>query len=110
MPGGDRTGPMGRGPMTGRAAGLCAGYSNQRYSTPEYGQGFGRGQGRGVGRGFWGRGRRFWHREYNDVPLNQPSTEEEKVYLENLVHDLEDELKAVKDRIQNLLKEKKESQ
>jgi len=26
MPGGDRTGPMGMGPMTGRAAGYCAGY------------------------------------------------------------------------------------
>jgi len=25
MPGGDRTGPMGAGPMTGRAAGYCAG-------------------------------------------------------------------------------------
>jgi len=26
MPGGDGTGPMGMGPMTGRAAGYCAGY------------------------------------------------------------------------------------
>ena len=26
MPGGDRTGPAGMGPMTGRAAGFCAGY------------------------------------------------------------------------------------
>lgn len=26
MPGGDRTGPMGMGPMTGRGAGFCAGY------------------------------------------------------------------------------------
>lgn len=26
MPGGDRTGPAGLGPMTGRAAGYCAGY------------------------------------------------------------------------------------
>ncbi len=25
MPGGNRTGPMGRGPMTGRGAGICAG-------------------------------------------------------------------------------------
>ena len=109
MPGGDRTGPMGRGPMTGRAAGLCAGYSNPRYTTPGYGQGFGRGGGRGVGRGFWGRGRRFWQREYSNVPYDQPAVEE-KVYLENLVHDLEDEVKAVKDRLQDLSKEKKESQ
>ncbi|MCK4238634.1 MAG: DUF5320 domain-containing protein, partial [Candidatus Lokiarchaeota archaeon] len=27
MPGGDRTGPGGLGPMTGRALGYCAGYS-----------------------------------------------------------------------------------
>jgi len=26
MPGGDGTGPAGMGPMTGRAAGYCAGY------------------------------------------------------------------------------------
>jgi len=27
MPGGDRTGPIGAGPMTGRGAGYCAGYN-----------------------------------------------------------------------------------
>ena len=32
-----------------------------------------------------------------------------KVYLENLVKNLEDELKSVKDKLQDLLKEKKES-
>lgn len=29
MPGGDRTGPMGMGPMTGRGAGYCAGFSGR---------------------------------------------------------------------------------
>ena len=109
MPGGDGTGPMGRGPMTGRAAGLCAGYPHPGYATPGYSRGFGRGWDRGIGRGFWGRGRRFWYREYNDTPFNQSSTEEEKVYLENLVKNLEDELKTVKDRLQDLTKEKKDS-
>jgi hypothetical protein len=108
MPGGDGTGPMGRGPMTGRAAGLCAGYPALGYTTPGYGQGYGRGLGRGVGRGFWGRGRRFWYRDYHDIPFNQPSKEEEKDYLKNLVKNLEDELKAVKDRLQDLTKEKKD--
>lgn len=28
MPAGDRTGPEGQGPMTGRAAGYCAGYDS----------------------------------------------------------------------------------
>ena len=34
MPGGNRTGPAGMGPMTGRAAGLCAGYSVPGYMNP----------------------------------------------------------------------------
>ena len=51
MPRGDRTGPMGAGPMTGRAAGFCAGYAAPGYAS--FGGGFGRGFGRGAG---WGRG------------------------------------------------------
>ena len=50
---GDRTGPMGQGPMTGRAMGFCTGYDS-----PGYTKGFG--GGRGMGRGFgFGRGRGF---------------------------------------------------
>jgi hypothetical protein len=63
MPFGDRTGPQGLGPMTGRAAGHCAGYSVPGYANPVPGRGWGRGfgGGRGWGRGFgggrgWGRG------------------------------------------------------
>jgi hypothetical protein len=59
MPGGDRTGPAGFGPMTGRAAGYCAGYSIPGYANPIGGRGFfGRGRG-----GFGGRGRgyRNWY-------------------------------------------------
>jgi hypothetical protein len=83
MPAGDGTGPMGMGPMTGRAAGYCAGYpvpgfmnpyggrwSGGGYPAPAYGVPsataipgaypyqapfFGRGLGMGWGRGF-GRG------------------------------------------------------
>ncbi len=53
MPGGDRTGPMGMGPMTGRAAGFCAGYTVPGYMNgiPGRGFGFGRGRGFGFGRG-----------------------------------------------------------
>ena len=106
MPGGDRTGPMGRGPMTGRATGFCAGNTTPGYTYPRYGQGFGRG--RGIGRGFGGPGRRFWYRENEYMPINQPSINEEKTYLENLVKNLEDELKNVKNRIKELSKEKQE--
>jgi len=53
MPGGDRTGPAGAGPMTGRAAGYCAGYPVPGHTNPIGGRGFfGRGMGRGGGRGF----------------------------------------------------------
>jgi hypothetical protein len=90
--------------MSGRAAGLCAGYPNPGYATNP-----GHGRGRGIGRGSWGRGKRFWYRGYDDVPLHKPSTEEEKVYLENLVKNLEDEIKTLKDRIQDLSEVKKES-
>ena len=48
MPGGDRTGPMGMGPLTGRGAGFCAGYDAPGYGNPIPGRGF--------GRHFWGRG------------------------------------------------------
>jgi hypothetical protein len=55
MPGGDRTGPMGAGPMTGRAAGFCAGYAMPGHMNPTGGRGQGF-WGRGCGGG-WGRGR-----------------------------------------------------
>ena len=42
------------GPMTGRAAGYCAGNTDPGYMTP--------GPGRGPGRGFAGRGRGGWGR------------------------------------------------
>jgi len=62
MPGGDGTGPGGLGPMTGRAAGYCAGYPVPGYANPipgrGYGYGFGWGRGFGRGRG-WGGGRGF---------------------------------------------------
>jgi len=51
---------MGMGPLTGRAAGFCAGYGAPGYMNPIAGRGFGMGFGRG--RGAWGcgggRGRR----------------------------------------------------
>ena len=41
MPAGDGTGPMGMGPMTGRAAGYCAGYPVPGFMN-RFGGGFGR--------------------------------------------------------------------
>jgi len=68
MPAGDRTGPWGAGPRTGRGFGYCSGYASPGYMTPGPGMGPGRGFGRGLGlgRGYgrglgMGRGRRFRH-------------------------------------------------
>ena len=62
MPRGDRTGPEGMGPMTGRGAGHCAGYDMPGYAQPFPRGGFGRGWGYGRAPGFGRRRwRRFWH-------------------------------------------------
>jgi len=67
MPGGDGTGPVGLGPMTGRAAGYCAGYPAPGYMNPVGGRGlWGWGRGRGGGRGwrnqFYATGLTGWQR------------------------------------------------
>lgn len=63
MPAGDRTGPWGLGPRTGRGLGYCSGYPTPGFMYPGPGMGLGRGFGfgRGFGRGMrMGRGRGFW--------------------------------------------------
>ncbi len=50
MSGGDRTGPLGYGPMTGRGMGYCADYGAPGYAT---GGGFGHGRGFGGGGRGW---------------------------------------------------------
>jgi hypothetical protein len=57
MPFGNRTGPRGMGPMTGRGAGYCGGFGQPGFTNPIprrrwFGFGLGRGWGRGRGRGF----------------------------------------------------------
>lgn len=59
MPRGNGTGPQGMGPMTGRAAGYCAGSNGPGFANFAGGGGFGCGRGRGgagrgLGRGFRG--------------------------------------------------------
>ena len=56
MPRGDKTGPRGQGPMTGRALGFCAGYDSPGF-TKGFGGGMGRGRGWGFGGGFGRRNR-----------------------------------------------------
>jgi len=97
MPKGDKTGPWGAGPQTGRGAGYCAGYSVPGYMNPPagYGRGLRRGRGRGWGRGF-GRARFFSPQPVSVQPVAQPQTPEQEVEaLENYQKQLEAEKKDI---------------
>ena len=116
------------GPMTGRAAGYCAGYSVPGYMNPIPGRGFGRGWGRGFGfgRGLgWGfRGGRRWG-GYWGVPYPAPapyggavppypvpsgpttSPEQETDMLKSQAEYLAEALEGVKKRLNELETEKK---
>lgn len=67
MPRGDRTGPTGSGPMTGRGMGYCAGYPGPGFMYPGPGFGYGRGRGFGRGRGW----RHFGFSPFREYPLPQ---------------------------------------
>ena len=63
MPRGDKSGPVGAGPMTGRGAGFCTGYDVSGFTNAAPGRFFGRGGGRrwgyrllGIGMGAYMRG------------------------------------------------------
>lgn len=87
MPGFDRTGPRGEGPMTGRGLGPC-----------------GRGLGfrRGFGRGF-GRGRGY---AYGYAPVAPTLTkDQEKAILENEMKILQEDTEAIKKRLNELKKQ-----
>ncbi len=59
MPGGDKSGPMGQGPVTGRGLGFCTGHESAGFTKGAgYGSGrrFGMGRGMRFGRGGGGRG------------------------------------------------------
>ena len=71
MPFGDGTGPAGMGPMTGRAAGFCAGYPVPGYMNPIGGRGYwgwGRGGGWGRRNWFYATGLPGWSRTAQGLP------------------------------------------
>jgi hypothetical protein len=118
MPGGDRTGPLGMGPLSGRAAGYCAGYPVPGYTNPIPVRGF---FGRGRGRGWFGRGgRRGWGLDcfnrgfpgwdYYGVPAypypQELSPEEEANLLKEEASVLKQQLKELQGYIDSLKKAK----
>ena len=100
MPGGDRTGPMGAGPMTGRGAGYCAGYGMPGYTHRGFGRGMG--GGRGFGRG-WGRGMgtRF-HAWWQNTPVSQPDPIHERQMLEQEAAYLKNQVEQIQNRLNEL--------
>jgi len=128
MPRGDRTGPWGLGPRTGRAAGYCAGYPVPGFMNPApgfgRGFGFGRGGGRGRGRGFrgwWGAyppvypyayqpSYTYPPRAFPATPLPQ-SPADELAALEDYKKEMEEERTSMEQEIsdlENRMKELKE--
>lgn len=109
MPRGDRTGPQGMGPRTGRALGLCSGYPVPGYANVGWGGGAG-GQGLGLGRGQGrglGRGRGFRAQAplaYGPpAPVAAPLTpEQEAEALRQHAEALEGQLHAIQARIDAL--------
>jgi len=113
MPRGDGTGPMGMGPMTGRAAGYCAGYSVPGFMNPyggRFGGGFGWGRGRGWG---WGVGAYSGGVPYGTVPYgavpygavpygSSYAPEQELDLLQNQAKVLGDQLEQIQKRISEL--------
>lgn len=128
MPGGDGTGPMGMGPMTGRGAGYCAGYAMPGTMNPIGGRGF-RGWGRGGGRGrrnrFHATGLTGWQRAGMGWPAfgGRPaygapygagftpavSKEQELEALKGQTEYFEDALEGLRKRIDELQKSATES-
>ena len=114
MPRGDRTGPVGAGPMTGRAAGFCSGYSRPGFANPGFGRGY------GMGRGGWGRRNRYyatgltgWQRAgWSAGPATaavpyQAAPEQELQALQDQAKYMQETLEQINKRIRELEDEKK---
>lgn len=112
MPRGDGTGPGGMGPMTGRAAGYCAGFDMPGFANPAPAMGMGwggRGRGRGWRRGYYATGVPGWARARYAAPWPAPAqpwpepTEETQLQvLRSQADALRQQLEAIDGRIASL--------
>jgi hypothetical protein len=106
MPRGDKTGPEGQGPMTGRGIGYCSGYPNPGFVNNFFGRGIsGRDRifGRGMGAGFrGGRGAftGYYHHGISSYPAF--SKKDELNILEVQAKNLKKELEEIQNRISEL--------
>ena len=109
MPGFDRTGPMGAGPMTGGHRGLCGGAYGRSANI-----GYGGGRGMGFRRGH-GRGRGFGYRGYGGYPAppafgpSYPvSSADEMAMLQAEANAMQASLESIQNRIAELKKDASE--
>ena len=104
MPGGDRTGPMGGGPLTGGGFGYCATSPERGFSRNGIGGrqgGFGRGHGRR--NRFWATGRPGWLRAVDwEDPILPRDVAAERSDLQHETAALEAELQRLRARIEEL--------
>jgi hypothetical protein len=118
MPGGDRTGPTGMGPMTGRGAGYCGGAAAPGFMNLAPGRGFRGGRGRGFGRGrgwrqgfyaSWGPGWGCWRPgpwAYGPPPTSGVTREEELGALRAQAEHLQGLLGDIQRRIEEIQRPK----
>jgi hypothetical protein len=94
LPRGNKMGPMGFGPRSGRGAGFCAGYPAPGYLNP----------GPRRGRAFWHRGWGWCHHPvpghsmpyYPGYCVSQPNPDDERAILEDQAKMLQAEIDALK--------------
>jgi hypothetical protein len=109
MPFGDRTGPLGQGPRTGRGAGYCSGFAAPGYLNPTGGFGFfgrGRGGGRGWRNWFYATGLTGWQRAglwpWGGSWFPGPTQEQQAAVLKNQAEQLESALESIRKRLEQL--------
>jgi hypothetical protein len=110
MPGFDRTGPGGIGPMAGWGRGYCSEPGN--HGRPRYRiyRGYGSGGGRGWRNRYWSTGIFDWPYRGRFVQIEPELTRQEQMQmLQEEAKYLESELKQVKKEIENMNKSEQES-
>ena len=104
MPGFDRSGPIGVGPMTGGGRGMC-GRPAVTGNLPRYGRCYGHGRGRGFGRG----GGRGWERsaepDFGRYGILPASKADEIEMLRTNADAMQRSLEAIQGRLAELEKE-----
>jgi hypothetical protein len=114
MPGLNRKGPAGDGPMTGRKLGRCTRNSDVfpggGYRRLGSGNRYGRGYGGGYGyRGTGGRGFGFrWGNPFSDYPANYHQNVSDETLLENEARLLREQLSNIEKELQRLQNKREE--